>query len=130
MVPHCPNLTTANILSVGKMETTAFYKTGLTEISLPSLDYLNTAAFNMCPNLETAVITSGEIRDHCFGACPNLKTVYIKIGVTAISDSAFGDGNDGIEFFVASASYASAMSNQPWGCTNANIHWSYSMSGI
>ena len=126
----CPNLTTANILSVGKMETTAFYKTGLTEISLPSLDYLNTAAFNMCPNLETAVITSGEIRDHCFGACPNLKTVYIKIGVTAISDSAFGDGNDGIEFFVASASYASAMSNQPWGCTNANIHWSYSMSGI
>ena len=124
----CPNLTTANILSVGKMETTAFYKTGLTEISLPSLDYLNTAAFNMCPNLETAVITSGEIRDHCFGACPNLKTVYIKIGVTAISDSAFGDGNDGIEFFVASASYASAMSNQPWGCTNANIHWSYNMS--
>ena len=126
----CPNLTTANILSVGKMETTAFYKTGLTEIRLPELDYLNTAAFNMCPNLETAVITSGEIRDHCFGACPNLKTVYIKIGVTAISDSAFGDGNDGIEFFVASASYASAMSNQPWGCTNANIHWSYSMSGI
>lgn len=121
----CPNLTTANILSVGKMETTAFYKTGLTEITLPSLDYLNTAAFNMCPNLETAVITSGEIRDHCFGACPNLKTVYIKIGVTAISDSAFGDGNDGIEFFVASASWASAMSNQPWGCTNANIHWSY-----
>lgn len=126
----CPNLTTANILSVGKMETTAFYKTGLTEIRLPSLDYLNTAAFNMCPNLETAVITSGEIRDHCFGACPNLKTVYIKIGVTAISDSAFGDGNDGIEFFVASASWASAMSNQPWGCTNANIHWSYSMSDI
>ena len=126
----CPNLTTANILSVGKMETTAFYKTGLTEIRLPSLDYLNTAAFNMCPNLETAVITSGEIRDHCFGACPNLKTVYIKIGVTGISDSAFGDGNDGIEFFVASASWASAMSNQPWGCTNANIHWSYSMSDI
>ena len=126
----CPNLTTANILSVGKMETTAFYKTGLTEIRLPELDYLNTAAFNMCPNLETAVITSGEIKDHCFGACPNLKTVYIKIGVTAISDSAFGDGNDGIEFFVASASWASAMSNQPWGCTNANIHWSYSMSDI
>lgn len=126
----CPNLTTANILSVGKMETTAFYKTGLTEIRLPSLEYLNTAAFNMCPNLETAVITSGEIKDHCFGACPNLKTVYIKIGVTGISDSAFGDGNDGIEFFVASASWASAMSNQPWGCTNANIHWSYSMSDI
>lgn len=123
----CSNLTTANILSVGKMETTAFYKTGLTEITLPSLEYLNTAAFNMCPNLETAVITSGEIKDHCFGACPNLKTVYIKIGVTGISDSAFGDGNDGIEFFVASASWASAMSNQPWGCTNANIHWSYSM---
>lgn len=126
----CSNLTTANILSVGKMETTAFYRTGLTEIRLPSLEYLNTAAFNMCPNLETAVITSGEIKDHCFGACPNLKTVYIKIGVTGISDSAFGDGNDGIEFFVANSNQASSMSKQPWGCTNANIHWNYSMTDI
>lgn len=122
----CTNLTEANLIAVDRIETAGFNKSGIVHLTLPTMTSLNTAAFNACPNLETVLVTSGSIADHCFGACPKLATVTLKIGVSDIASGSFGDGNDGIEFFVANTERASSMQNAPWGCTNANIHWNYS----
>ena len=119
---NCTNLATVNIISAYKLMTAVFAKTAITSIVLPdTINTIDTAAFNACPNLETAEIRSGSIGEHCFGSCPKLKTVRILRNVSTISDSGFGDGNDGITFNIAKVK--DAISGSPWGCTNATVNW-------
>jgi uncharacterized repeat protein (TIGR02543 family) len=87
----CTNLTSLQLGNLTKLDNSAFYKTGIKELTIPAcLTSIGNSAFQDCDNLKTVTFEKGitEIGS-MFGDCDRLETVNIPSTVTKIGNYAF-----------------------------------------
>ena len=114
----------AGLTSIGR---TAFYNyRNLALTSLPEgITSINSFVFFNCTNLALTSLPEGitSIGHYAFGSCTNLKSLTFKGTPTTISSSAFEYCNNLTTINVPWSE--GAVSNAPWGATNATINYNY-----
>ena len=100
--------------------------TNLALTSLPEgITSINSFVFFNCTNLALTSLPEGitSIGHYAFGSCTNLKSLTFKGTPTTISSSAFEYCNNLTTINVPWSE--GAVSNAPWGATNATINYNY-----
>lgn len=120
---NCTNLTSASLIAVYKLETSAFYNTGITEITVPEVCQLvNTGCFNKCNNLTSATIDAYELKDHIFNSSSNLTTVELLNHVSRIDSTCFQGCPSPLTVNIHRPE--GTISGAPWGAgEGVTINW-------
>lgn len=80
--------------SITKIETSAFYRSAIRSINLPSnLKVIKMFAFANCKNLESIILPSGieELSSYVFAGCEHLEYIRIPASVKKIKDNALAN---------------------------------------
>ncbi len=127
----CINLVALNLPSgITSIGSGAF--NGCTQLALINLpDAIQTiggSAFRYCQLTPSLSLPSNLIvlDGYAFGNCTNLTTVYFNSTLNTLHRNAFYQSSSITDIYVPWSE--GAISNAPWGATNATIHYNYSPS--
>ena len=120
---NCTNLTSVSLIAVYKLETSVFYNTGITEMTVPEVCQLvNTGCFNKCNNLTSITIDAYELKDHIFNSSANLTTVELLNHVSRIDSTCFQGCPSPLTVNIHRPN--GAISGAPWGADEGvTINW-------
>lgn len=119
---NCTNLVNVTIISVYKLETSAFYNTGISSVSVPSTcTFINTGVFSKCLNLTSITIDATDIADHVVSSSSALETIELLSHVSTMNGSAFEGAPSGITINIHKSQ--DTIAGSPWGAVNATINW-------
>ena len=122
---YCTGLTSVNMQSVKTIKSNGFsYCTGLTELTLPeTIEAINGGAFRNCTGLTKMVFPAGlkRLDSNVFTSCSGMrKIIFLGRPTTLYNDSLSGMAN--LEDVYVPWRYLEE-SHEPWGTTNATIHY-------
>ena len=113
---NCLGLTTVTVpTSVNKIESAAFYNSGITDISLPNtIVSIGSSAFYDCDNLTEIAIPNSvtSIQANTFYSCDRLVSVTIPESIVSIENKAFYLCSIGLEINVTVSDMASFCNNK------------------
>ena len=124
------NLEKINLIAVSEIQTAAFIKSAIKELTIPDGTYKVGTGQTSCPNLEKVTFLGfTTIDDNAFVTNPKLKTVNMssRMANATISSSAFASTEQGgyktigVTFNISTAE--NAISGAPWGCEEATVNW-------
>lgn len=122
---YCSGITTVNMQKVKTIKNDAFqYCSALTDITLPdTIEVINGGAFRNCTALTKMVFPAGlkRLDSNVFTSCTGMKKiVFLGKPTTMYNDSLSGMTN--LEDVYVPWRYREE-SHEPWGTTNATIHY-------
>ena len=120
---NCSNLTDINIVSVNKLQTSAFYNTGAETITVPaSCVLINTGCFNKCSNLKTLTIGATELKDHMVNSSTQLESIELLDTVTTIDSTCFQGCPEPLIINIHKSE--GSITGSPWGAgSGVTINW-------
>jgi hypothetical protein len=120
---NCSNLTDINIISVNKLQTSAFYNTGAETITVPaSCVLVNTGCFNKCSNLKTLTIGATELKDHMVNSSTQLESIELLDTVTTIDSTCFQGCPEPLIINIHKSE--GSITGSPWGAgSGVTINW-------